>query len=76
MHFFAVHVVYFIVTHIKDAWSDPIGFFSKLLPFSYHKNSYIFLVIILKFHAIIPSHSEEKIKKRAYFIDYGGISTL
>ena len=36
--------------------------FSKLLWFWYHKNSYIFLIIILKFHALIPFHSEENIK--------------
>ena len=30
--------------------------------FWYHKNSYFFLIIILKFHALIPKHLEENIK--------------
>ena len=47
---------------INGACSDPIGLFSKLLQFWYHKNSYIFLIIILKFHAFIPCPSEEYIR--------------
>ena len=47
---------------IKRARADPIGFFSKLLRFWCHKNCYIFLIIILKFHAVIPCRSEEIIK--------------
>ena len=37
---------------------------SKLLKgaCSDHKNSYIFLIIILKFHALIPCHLEENVK--------------
>ena len=46
----------------KGTCSDPIGFFSKLLRFWYHKIGSIFLIIILKFHVLIPSCSEENIK--------------
>ena len=46
----------------KGACSDRIEFFSKLLRFWYRKKSYIFLMIILKFHVLIPYRSEENMK--------------
>ena len=55
---------------LKEAYSDPVGIFCKLLKFWYHKNSHIFLIIILKFHAFIPCRSEEYIKNVP--IDYVG----
>ena len=43
--------------------SSPIPLdFSMFLWFWYHKNSYIFLIIILKSHALIPYRLEENIK--------------
>ena len=47
---------------LKGAWSFPFSFFSKLLRFWYHKNCHIFLIIILKFHALIPLRLEENCK--------------
>ena len=47
---------------LKGACSDPYEFFKKLWRFWYHKISYVFLIIILKFHALIPCRSEENIK--------------
>ena len=47
---------------IKGAWSFLFSFFSKLLRFWYHKNRHIFLIIILKFHALIPLRLEENCK--------------
>ena len=55
-------VLKFYFVDFKGACADHVGFFSKLLRFWYHKNSYIFLIIILKFHALIPYRSEENIK--------------
>ena len=58
------------VVPLNRACSDCIGFFflfSKLLRFWYHKNSYIFLIIILKLHALIPYRSEEKNPKRVVY---------
>ena len=46
----------------KGAWSFLFSFFSKLLRFWYHKNCHIFLIIILKFHALIPLRLEENCK--------------
>ena len=46
----------------KGAWSFLFSFFSKLLRFWYHKNCHIFLIIILKFHTLIPLHLEENCK--------------
>ena len=40
----------------------PPFFFSKSLRFWYHKNCHIFLIIILKFHALIPLRLEENCK--------------
>ena len=57
---------------LKEHTPTLLEFFSKLLGFWFHKNSHILLIIVLKFHAFIPCRSEENIKKRAYFIDYGG----
>ena len=51
--------------NLKEPTLILLDFFSKLLQFWYHKDCYIFLIIILKFHAVIP-------QKRAYFIHYGG----
>ena len=39
-----------------------LDLFQIYCDFWYHKNSYIFLIIILKFHALIPCCSEENIK--------------
>ena len=39
-----------------------LDFFSKSLRFWYHKNRHIFVIIILKFHALIPLHLEENCK--------------
>ena len=36
--------------------------FFKVIVISYHKNSYIFLIIILKFHALIPCRLEANIE--------------
>ena len=47
---------------VKEAWSFLFSFFSKLLRFWYHKNRHIFLIIILKFHALIPLRLEENCK--------------
>ena len=47
---------------VKGAWSFLFSFFSKLLRFWYHKNCHIFLIIILKFHALIPLRLEENCK--------------
>ena len=47
---------------LKGAWSFLFSFFSKLLRFWYHKNCHIFLIIILKFHALIPLRLEENCK--------------
>ena len=51
-----------ITVGIKGAWSFLFSFFSKLLRFWYHKNRHIFLIIILKFHALIPLRLEENCK--------------
>ena len=57
----------------KGACSNPIGFLKKkLLQFCYHKNSYIFLIIILKFSRPYSLSFGRKHQKRTYFIDYGG----
>ena len=45
------------------------GFFSKSLRFWYHKNRHIFLIIILKFHVLIPLRLEGKLQKLTDFID-------
>ena len=47
---------------LKESWSFLFSFFSKLLRFWYQKNRYIFLIIILKFHALIPLRLEENCK--------------
>ena len=41
---------------------EPTPILLKLLRFWYHKKWYIFLIIILKFHALIACCSEEIIK--------------
>ena len=45
-----------------EPWSHLISLFSKSLQFWYHKNRHIFLIIILKFHALIPLRLEENFK--------------
>ena len=48
---------------LKGAYSDPVGFFFKVIAILVsYKNCYIFLIIILKFHTIIPCRSGEIIK--------------
>ena len=51
-----------LIDTIKGAWSFLFSFFSKLLRFWYQKNRHIFLIIILKFHALIPLRLEENCK--------------
>ena len=45
-------------------WHAPIFLFftSESLQFWYHKNCHTFLIIILKFHALIPLRLEENCK--------------
>ena len=49
---------------------EPVPFFfPKSLQFWYHKNCHIFLIIILKFYALIPSRLEENLKNSSILLN-------